>query len=305
MAYGFDRMLYPVRVTSANNTIIEGTTPYEVEPDDSYYQRESSPDTDTENTFSGYTPLFDAIDEAISSVSIDVEWFAPPGYEYAESLRFVADDEFSFGFADSNFTFPKQLLGFPADQDTPAFSTQVDSQHIIEGVQSVLGSWIAAPLHSQRASDKRSHIESETYASTDPIYEETEILQMRDERKIRLLSWQWVPGLRVKGGEIRGEQSSYRNVAKVGDLDHEFETDADALGLREMYRRTRQGERIMVYYDAEQSQTSPPVGHTEGVRLADVAAHESSEEWSDMERAGGEFYEVDIPVLVTDGEWRY
>ena len=306
MGYGFDRILYPVSVEFDGNTIVETGTEYDV-PTGTYYVRTESVLSSIETQLADYDALLDAIDTALTGVNLSFEWVAPTGYDHEESLRMVGDTAWSLDFAAAAWDFPPELIGFPPDQTSTVSSTdEGGGNHVIEGTRSVLGCWIAAPIVGVKATDKTSTLETEAYASTDPINERTKIVTMRDRRQVRMLRWEWVPGMRIHGGTVRGEQATYRNLAGISEATDGFQQEGATPSLRAMYERVSSDAKFLVYHDLDdRTRTDPPADQYEGVRLASIGAVQSFDDWYTRQRPGGELHEVEIPVLVVESAWDY
>lgn len=301
--YGFDRYLYPVYV-GPDNTIVEKGLEREVDTG-IYYPRSEASDSSLESDLSDYPALFAAINDALD-VDLDFEWAAPDGYEYADGLRMVGDQDWSLDFASSNFDFPPEFLGFPRDQsDTVTASEESSGEWVIESTRSVFGSWVPATITGVGATDKTSYTEQEVYASTDTIYRRTAFVKTRAERKIRRLYYQYVPALRVRGGQVRGDHEVYRELAGVAEATDGFEPPGYMLALDRMFERVNDGSEFLVMHGVDSDETVPQDGQWEACILAEQRMYDSADEWVSLERESGELYDVDVMALVVDGQWGF
>ena len=303
MSRFFARFLYPVRVVAGANVIVTDGGTITVAPG-TYYLR-----TADGGELSRFPSLFEAInDAALIGIGDDFtfEWFAPSGYKYKESLSFVQGTQpLSLLFGNAGFTFPAELLGFPADIDVTVTSVDTgDGRGIFYGTRSVLGAWIGGTVDGGDWRDITSHLEKEIYASTDPIYEGTKIIRMREDRVPRIFDFEAVPGVRVQGGEVRGSDPGYRETADLGVISDAFLSDGDAVALRQMYRRVNGGQEFLIQYESE-DEIGLTEGLWEGCRLALPSQHADFSEWYTMTRPGGEFYDVSFLGLVVAGGYSF
>lgn len=304
MSQFFSRFLYPLNITADNNTLFIitnlGNIPLDVPPG-IYYLIEESGDAEIDGKFPS---IFSAIQPLVN-----VSWFRPDGYKYKESLKLEftpgppALDFLGFNFANPDFTFPKDILGFPADINVDVVGSVSEPQTIL-GTRSALGAWISGTLEGGDWTSILSHIDKEVYSSTDPIYRHTKIIKMREDRIPRAFEFEFVPGLRVHGGSIRGNDIAYRELADLPEIEDGFADDGDAVSLRSMYRRVNGGEPFLVIFEDE-DQIDLSAGSFESLRLYSIAEHQSFQNWYNDPIPGGEIYNVGFTGLVIDGGYGY
>ena len=299
--YGFDRFLDPIEIESGQNAVVVDGETYTLAPGTYYQVNQPSSFMDDRGLLSVTEELADALPFTFTTA-----WHAPEGYDYQESLLLVrlGGSPWTLNFDDAGFTLPPEILGFPPDIDEAVASEEVDGNNIIFGTRSALGSWHAGPIYGEHSTDWRSSEEVETYTSTDEIFEGTEVLQMREVRKIRQVEWSFVPGLRVQGGEVRGESEAYRHLANMGPINDGFAADHRAISLKTMWDAIRGGGLVICFLNTDQDQTNIDDA-TEYARLGTPASHAESGELFNITRRAGELYDVEITLLVIEGEAGY
>lgn len=301
MSQFFARFLYSIRVAAGANVVVVNGTSYTI-PIGTYYLRAS-----LGGEVARFPAFFNAFVDATKDTGFQLSgigWFAPPGYKYRESLEFsTTDGAFTFDLDDAAWTLPPEYLGFPSDINVQVSSVLEGGTHYIRGTRSALGAWIGGTVDGGDWTSIASHIEKEVYASTSPIYQRTKIIRMRDDRVPRMFEFTDVPGLRVQGGEVRGADIAYRETADLAAITDGFLSDGPAVALREMYRRVNGGQEFLVLYGDEDA--NDLTGEWEGLRLGGIALHQNFEDWYDMTRPGGEFYDVSFLGLVVAGGYDY
>lgn len=301
MSQFFARFLYPIRVAAGANVVVVNGTSYTI-PIGTYYLR-----SDGGGETTRFPSFFDAVVDATKHSGFlieSIDWFAPSGYKYKESLELgTTVSAFSFDFDDASWTLPPEYLGFPSDINVQVSSVLDGGTHYIRGTRSALGAWLGGTVDGGDWTNINSHIEKEIYASTSPIYEHTKIIRMRDDRVPRVFEFTDVPGLRVQGGEVRGSDIAYRETADLAAIADGFLSDGPAVALREMYRRVNGGQEFLVLYADEDA--NDLTGQWEGLRLGGLSFHQNFEEWYTMTRPGGEFYDVSFLGLVVAGGYDY
>lgn len=293
-AFPFVRLFYPVRIPATQNAWVSddfGTSTISAGVYWAYYGG------DLLEEIPGLPSLYNAIRQPNDEPTF--QRHQATGYDYSESL------EYSFGtaslqlqFGSVSFTMDKRIWGWPEDYDQTETATAT-SPAIIQSPLSTIGQWLPASIQID-AQDLRSYGEREIYASTQPVYERTKIVPMREIRRVRTFRWEWVPGLRVMGGEVRGAEFDYREVAGVGPVVSGYESDGDAVGLRLFWEAVSSGIPFIAAYDEDWFGPQDD-GAYEVLRLSRPDQHESFEALLEDQTPAGEFYTVDIEALVIGG----
>lgn len=302
--YGADRFLYPIQrddLGSWTFNWVHNGTPHNTPITGPVYLYDDA--NVSSDIASDYPSLLRIISDDVlstSGVTLEWSWGTPAGYSAADGLAFDADDA-TFGIdVGAGIDFFRSVIGYPggattifANPGTPVVSPR-----------STIGQWLPRTLTGYEAQDKRSMSTAETYSSTDDPYDVTQYTTMR-QREIRRMNYEWIPGLRIDGGEVRGESVAYRELADVSTSLGSYGDDGDALSLKEMWRILRFGKDCIIIQEVGDTVIAPT---DEQIDIGPLATSAQRSDFSNLVtdlRAGGELYSVDMTFYLKHKGWDY
>lgn len=307
MSYGVDRFLYPVQRDSLQGFNVSwevNSVNYATNVQAGQYWIYDNANVGG-SISNDYPSLLNVLSDDIftkTGVTVTWSWGTPSGYDAPDALAFDADDA-TFGWrVGGNPFFGAQVLGYPgAPLGTTIYATPGTP---VVAPRSGLGHWLARTLTGYEAQDKRSVSLTESYASTDEPYVITQYVTMR-ERELRRMRYEWVPGLRIEGGEVRGSDGAYRELAGVSTSLGSYDDDGDALSLKKMWRSLRRGQDCIIIQDVGDTVIAPTDEQIDIGPLGSAAQRQEFSALVEDLRAGGELYAVDMTFFLKHKGWDY
>lgn len=161
--YQRDWWLWPIVVTSSNNSFVftetgGSTFTVTIAAGTYYTHRDSSIDTD-------YPSLWLALETAIGAESttntytFSAQTPTQSVEQFSAGIRLTGTAgtsvEFSIDFSSGSFTLDPRLLGFPSTQSADVTAVAEGSDHVLDSVFTVFGTWRAFSLFDGKAAEKR------------------------------------------------------------------------------------------------------------------------------------------------------
>ncbi len=303
MAYGIDRWVIPITITSGvNDTIIldEGGSDYTVTIPEGTYWCYQAAGSGFEIT--GYPSLYLEIAQQLTAAvggGNAYSFFAadPASTSLTDSRSVIlsrggfSSNDFSLRFSQPGFTLDKRLFGvasdYAVDIANSGDSTPAQGQ--------VFGQWVSP----RPASDKRSFQTKKVVLSTSDTARNDLYAMQWEARRRRLFQYRHVPAAWIH--RSRASQADYAEVAGIstGDTRGAFEHVWEALSaFDDLIVIHDQGDDSDVINNFQNVRDNHEV-----VRLLSVDAAQDFEEVASMENMGGEFYSLTIPVIRIGGDY--
>lgn len=293
-----DRWYKPITITSSNNSFVLTEDPTGVPttytvtiPAGTYAAYYSSSD------FSVASSLYYAIRTALAAAGANNYAFsaATPSLSTEQTnaglrINSVTSGTFRVDFNDASFTMDNRWFGF----GTAETNTTSDGSDNVDSKYTVLSTWTSWTLTDGTASEKISHLEREINESSDRTADAYQVEWNED--RIRNMVYEFVPAAHVyENRQDALDATAYYDTAKLDATDNHnaFEQIWDA--------GSRLGD-IIVQYDSV-TDLDPINNSYSIVRFNDAGQRKSMRDCARITTRGGEFYTIDVELLVTAGNY--
>lgn len=297
MAYGIDKWLMPIDVTSESNSfrIFEDGVAGEIIETVSagtYYLHDSNN--------ADYPGLLYEIRTAVSAAATDTytwEAVAPTdSYQQAGGgLRLVGQTSgFTIDFGDVDFTMDPRWFG-QTSSDSYMSTADPSGNYFVDSRLTCYGQWLSYCEGGGQASNKTSRPVRDSRRSHARPEDAYSVTWARDE--MRTMVYEYVPAGHVFESRLTGDVDAevYAAVAKLGPNDNHnaFETIWDN-GLRKL-------RPVLIIHDDGDRRVDLG-GNWDAVRLTDEGRMQNFAAMYRLMRTGGEYYKIDCGDLYLESK---